>query len=479
MPTELPSSYKAGSLKELLSIALPLIISSSSQSLMHVVDRIFLMSHSRAEFSAAMPAGLTNWTIISFAFGTAMYTNVFVSQYIGANQKSKVTAVIWQGVYASLIVGGVLLISLPFAPFLFNLFGHDSNVQVFEVQYFSILCLGTTPLLIGTVLSGFFTGRGKNKIVMFVNLFAVGVNAVLDYLLIFGVGPFPELGIRGAAIGTIVAFTVTAIAYIIVIWKVAAADGFHFMRDCSFDRVLIWRMIRFGFPTGVQIFADGAGFTLVIIVVGKLGELPLAATNLAFNLNSLSFVPMIGLGVAVSTLVGRRVGENRPGLGIRTTWYAVGMTLVYMSLWMVGYLFFPNAIMTPYLMFAREADSPELRQLVVVLLWFVSLYALFDAFAIIFGNAIRGAGDTRFSMTVMTLSSLFFLAIPAGIITIYFDNNLYLCWAAATVYIMALGIVFYLRFQSKKWMSMKVIEEDLITEEPISVREVQVAKSSV
>ncbi len=460
--TELPSSPRAGTLRELISIALPLIISSSSQSLMHVVDRILLMSHSRSEFSAAMPAGLTNWTIISFAFGTALYTNVFVSQYVGANQKEKVTAVIWQGVYASLILGLVLLISLPLAPFLFSLYGHAPEVQKFEVHYFSILCLGTTPLLIGTVLSGFFTGRGKNQVVMYVNLFAVGLNALLDYLLIFGIGPFPELGIRGAAIGTIAAFSVTALAYAIVIWKVAEEDGFDFMRNRSFDRDLIWRMMRFGFPTGVQIFADGAGITLVIIVVGKLGELPLAATNLAFNLNSLAFVPMIGLGVAVSTLVGRRIGENRSALAIRTTWYAVGMALFYMALWMVGYLFFPNAIMTPYLVFAQEADSPELRQMVIVLLWFVSFYALFDAFAIIFGNAIRGAGDTRFSMIVMIFSSLIFLAIPAGIITIYFENNLYLCWTAATIYIMALGVIFFLRFQSKKWMTMKVIEEEPI-----------------
>ena len=78
----------------------------------------------------------------------------------------------------------------------------------------------------------------------------------------------------------------------------------------------------------------------------------------------------------------------------------------------------------------------------------------------IFGNAIRGAGDTRFSMIVMTITSIMFLAVPAWLITTYFGNNLGYCWAAATIYIMSLGIIFYIRFQSKVWMTMKVIEDD-------------------
>ena len=99
---------------------------------------------------------------------------------------------------------------------------------------------------------------------------AVCLNAVLDYVLIFGgggggggggIGPFPEMGIRGAAIGTVAAMSLIVLLYAFVIWKEAAADGFHFLQNRKFDLSLIWRMMRFGFPTGVQIFADGAGFT--------------------------------------------------------------------------------------------------------------------------------------------------------------------------------------------------------------------------
>lgn len=456
--TEPSLSPRPGSLKELLRIAFPLVVSSSSQSLMHVLDRIFLAWHSEAELAASVPAGLTNWTIISFAFGTALYCNVFVAQYFGAGNKDRVTAVIWQGVYAAIAMGLLLLFCLPFAPAIFRFIGHEQTLQRYEVDYFSILALGTTPLLVGTVLTGFFTGRGQNHIVMVVNIIAVLLNGLLDYLLVFGIGPFPELGIRGAAIGTVTSFTLIMLCYVYVIWKEAAKDGFHFRKNRQLDIRLSLRIIRFGLPTGVQIFADGAGFALVLFVVGNLGKSSLAATNLTFNLNMLAFVPMIGLGTAVSTLVGRRIGENRPDLAVRTVWFAVSISLVYMSLWIIGFLFTPYLLMEPY--FWYNAGSEELRTQVVILLRFVAMYSLFDSLAIIFGNAIRGAGDTRFSMIVLVCSSLFLLVLPAVIIAHYYENNLYLCWSAATSYIVVIGILFCLRFLSRKWMKMKVIEQE-------------------
>lgn len=453
---------RPGSLSELLRIALPLILSSGSLSLMHVIDRIFLTWSSTAALAAAMPAGLLHWTVMSVFIGTATYVNTFVAQYDGAGKKDRVVASVWQGVYLAVVSGACLTaIFVPLSPAIFAAAGHEPEVQRLENAYFSILCFGAVPMILAAALSTFFSGRGRTQVLMWVNFAIASINIVLDYLMIFGRGPFPAMGIRGAAIATVVAQVCGALLYVAIIARERNRDGYAAFRNRRFDRELFGRLLRYGLPTGMQFLSDILGFLIFIFLIGQLGTVEQAATNLAFNLNSMAFIPMMGVGTAVMTLVGKRIGEGRPQLAVRTTWLAFGLCSAYMGAFIAIYLFLPDVILYPYAARSTPEQFAPIRELVYVLLVFVSVYSFFDGMLIVFGSAVRGAGDTRFSLMFTLVCAWSLMVAPTWIIWHYFDADLLAGWTAVSAYLVVAGFGFVIRFQRGKWKSMRVIESDV------------------
>jgi MATE family multidrug resistance protein len=292
---------------------------------------------------------------------------------------------------------------------------------------------------------------------MTVNLIGTLLDAVLDYLLIFGKLGFPRMGISGAAWSTVISFAAMALMYIAIIALRERPGVYHLWSGRRFDRELFRRLIKFGLPSGFQQFLDIACFTVFIQLVGSLGTRQLSATSLVFNLNALVFVPTVGLGTAVTALVGRRVGEGRPQLAVRTTWLAAALGIAYVSVFCVIYLFAPQAILKPY----GLANDEALRELVVFLLRLVAVYSFFDALSVVFSAAIRGAGDTRFALVFSFSLGLVLLVLPTYIASFYGEAGFYYAWYAVTVFIMVLGIGFIARFQQGHWMSMRIIEHTL------------------
>lgn len=447
-----------GSLRELLRVALPLIISSGSLSMMHVVDRIYLSWWSVEALAASMPAGVMFWTLLSLPFGIAVYTNTFVAQYSGAGRKERVAASIWQGVWLALAGGLVLAALAPFSATGFRLAGHAPEVLALESPYFSILCLGAAPSLLSAALSAFFSGRGQTLVVMWVNIFVTLVNVGLDYAMIFGVGPFPEMGVRGAAWATNIANITACTLFAVLVVRAARAEGYPIWTCQRIDWGLLGRFLRYGTPSGVQFLVDVGAFMLFVVLIGRIGKIELAATTIAFNLNSLAFIPMFGLGTAVMTLVGRRIGAGQAVLAVRTTRYAFALSAIYMLTFAGLYLALPELMLIPYGGSGNGESFDQVRPIVVMLLRFVALYSFFDAMAIIFGSAIRGAGDTSFSLWWTFGTGWLLMVLPAFLATRYTAHGLIGCWSAATFYIIVLGIGFAWRFRGGRWQSMSVIE---------------------
>ena len=459
MLQEEQESHTAGSWQELLSVAWPLVISSGSLTLMYVTDRMFLTWYSTEALAAAMPAGYVHWTLISLAFGTAAYVNTFVAQYEGAGRKDRVAASVWQGVYFSLGAGAVLLPLAPLAANLFTWLGHEPEVRRLEADYFSVLCYGTAPILLSAALAGYYTGRGKTLVVMWVNVVSVAMNAVLAWLLIFGKGPLPEWGIKGAAVATVLANLLSAVIYAVMIRRDAKRNGYDLEGAWRFDRELFGRLLRFGLPSGFNWFVDVICWAVFLQIVGMLGTKQLAATNLAFNLNSLAFIPLLGIGTAVSTLTGRRIGEGRPELAVRTTWVAFGMAAAFTLTFAAVYILAPDLILMPYAAKAGP-DFPAIREQVVLLLRFVAVYSIFDAMTVVFGGAIRGAGDTRFSLWYSGITGGLLLVLPNWLAQRYGTAGMMSAWLSVTAFVMVLGVGFMVRFQLGRWKSMRVIEAE-------------------
>ncbi len=448
---------RAGTLGELLAVAVPLVISYGSSALMYVVDRIFLSWESVESLAASLPAGVLHYNLAALAIGTVSYCNAFIGQYEGAREHQRVGPVLWQGVYLSLFAAALMALTVPFAPGIFAWLGHGAAIEPLETGYYRIMCLGSLPLLVATTLSCFYSGRGKTTVIMVVNLLATALNIALDYLLIFGRGGFPRLGIEGAALATVISFLAILAMYVGIIAWTERQSRYRLWSGWQFDRELFGRLLKFGLPSGFQQFLEIACFTVFIQLVGKLGTDQLSATSLAFNLNSLIFIPMLGLGTAVTALVGHRIGESRPELAVRTTWLAAGLAMMYVSVFGAVYWFAPYAVLRPYGLAGNEA----LRELVVFLLKLMAVFSFFDALNVVFSSAIRGAGDTRFAMLFSFSLGVVLMVVPTYIASFYGEAGFRFAWYSVTLFVTVLGLGFIARFQQGRWMSMRIIEHTL------------------
>ncbi|MCK9275513.1 MAG: MATE family efflux transporter [Syntrophales bacterium] len=447
-----------GGYRELLIIAIPLIASTSTWSIEHFIDRMFLTWYSPESIAASMPAGMLSFMISCLFIGTASYVGTFVAQYFGSGQYERCGPALWQGIYIAVIGGLIQILLIPFARQIFDLVGHAPEIRNAESTYFAILSLGAPFVIVSSALSGFLSGLGHTWPVLWVNIAATAINLLLDWLFIFGNQGFPEMGIAGAGLATVAGFAVSTVIYFLLIFRPHYASRYLTLKGWRFEWPLFKKLIRFGFPSGVQFFIEIAGYTIFILLIGRLGTISLAATNIAFNINTLAFMPMIGFGIATSVLVGQRLGENRTDLAEHSTYSAFHLTFSYMAFVAALFFFQPDFFIAPFSYNADPVTFGQIRTLSVILLKFVAVYSLFDTMGIIFASAIKGAGDTRFVMMMMLVFSFVLLIIPSYLAISVFSAGIYIAWTFATAYVSLLGLAFYFRFIGGKWKMMRVIE---------------------
>ena len=454
-----PNGYR-----EILAISIPLIISTGSWAVQSFIDRMFLSWYSTEAIAAAMPAGMINFTLMSFFIGTVGYVSTFVAQYKGAGYPQKIGPSVWQGIYLAVVGAVLIFLLIPIAPALFRLANHEPEVQKLEVTYFTILCYGALPVLVANALAGFKSGLGKTVPIMWSNIAATVFNIIFNYLLIFGNFGFPELGIAGAGIATALSPIVSVIIYTILIFSKKNNSKYNVISGFRFDKKLFFRIIRFGVPSGMQFFLDSIAFALFLLFLGSLGKEALAATNISFSINTITFMPMIGLGIAVSVLVGQNQGRENPVASAKCVWNGFHLVFAYMTTIAVLLFVIPDFFIFPFMVSADPASSETIRKLCRVLLKFIAIYTLFDSLTILFASALRGAGDTKYVMISNSALSLLLFVLPSYLVIFSFKKGIYEVWAVATIYICLLGLNFLFRFLRGKWKKMRVIEEHYIEE---------------
>lgn len=449
-----------GGYREFLVIAFPMILSTASWSIQHFVDRVFLTWYSTDALAASLPAAMTNFVFVSLFLGMAGYVNTFVAQYVGAGRSWRVGPSLWQGAYLALFSAGVGLLVAQLATPLFDLVGHDAAVRSNEVTYFRILCYGVGPLTLSTAMSCFYSGRGRTWPVLAVNVAATVFNIVVDYVLIFGRWGAPEMGMRGAAWATVGSAIFTTLLFVLLLSRSSYRREFAIFSGWRFDRALFGRLLRFGGPSGLNFMLDILSFTLFILIAGRIGRLELTATNLAFNINSLAFMPLIGAGIALSTMVGQRLGRDDPAAAEYCTWTGVHLALGYMGVMALAYSLLPDLFLMPYGAGAQGPEFETARDMARQLLRFVAFYCVFDAAYMMFTAALKGAGDTRYVMLASLLMGVTIMVAPPLIAVEWFDAGVFVVWIFICAYLAAGAVVFYLRFRGGKWKSMRVIEAE-------------------
>jgi MATE family multidrug resistance protein len=445
--------------RKVLRVSVPLVLSMSSTMIMEFTDRVFLANYSLDAIAAALPAGITAFLLISFFLGTAQYLNVFVAQYSGSGQPQRVGAALWQGIYFSLLSGGALAALSFLAEPLFRLSGHPIEVQVLEVVYFKVLCLGAGILIVGTTLSCFFSGRGHTRLVMIITMIGTLFNIPLDYALINGIWIFPEWGIRGAAIATVMSWSLATLIFTLLVFTRENDRTFKVLTHRALESDLFSRLMRYGLPSAIQFSLDIFAFTFFIFIVGRIGKTQLAATNIVFSINSLAFMPMMGFSLGTSTLVGQALGRNRVAEAIAATKATIHIVLGYIFILLILFLFLPQPLLELFQPrhLALENFAPIIS-IGIVLLRFVAAYIFFDALYMVCIGVLKGAGDTRFIMLSIGVLSLAIMILPVYIGVEVFGAGLYYAWSCATGFVFFLFATSFWRYRQGRWKNVRVIE---------------------
>jgi multidrug resistance protein, MATE family len=446
----------------LIQIALPLMMSTGFMSLTLFTDRTLLYWQSESSASAAMGAGALYWTISCLPLGLLGYISTFVSQYRGAGQNARVGAAYQHAMALAWMMVPIFLVLALVSSQIFSSAGHDPELVTLESRYLSILLLGGTAILFYNVQSGLLTGQGRTRIVLAVEAIATVINLVLDFVLIFGWGPIPQLGLVGAALATAISFW---LKLPIMTWIIRRdsqmRDDYHVGKRVPWELSMFKRLVVYGTPSGLQMLAEAGCFSVIMLQVGRLGKLEMAATTLALGLNVLAFVPMIGLSISVGVLVGQHLTERRIDLARRTVWSAIGISICYTSIFAAALGLFPQAMASLYAWGTPAERFEVMEPMLIPLLKIIALYCILDGLQFVFVGAIKGAGDTWFVLVgTFVVSSI---SVVAGLIyQAYFGPSLLLWWYVIAGWVAFMALTFWLRYVQGSWESKRVIEPALV-----------------
>lgn len=445
---------------EVLKVAWPLVIANSFWNIQLTIDRVFLGQYSTEALGAAMAVFGVFWAPMALVQQTAAYVSTFVAQYFGAQKLMRIGPAVWQSVYVSIVGGLLFLLLIPLSPSVFRWMGHSEALQFLESQYFSSICYSALPTALVATASGYYTGLGRTSMIMWINGTGMILNIIFDYLLIFGKWGFPALGVEGAGYATAIAnFGAALFAFAVIFFK--EGNQFSLREGWRFDFNLMKRFLKYGLPSGLQWALEGLAFTVFLLFIGRMqnGAAALAASGIAVAIMFIAILPPLGIGQAVSVLVGQYLGGNQTDRAERVSYIGLEIAVIYIL--MVGSTFwmFPEF----YLNWFHNSGDPEIwtlvSRMVPNLLLFVATFTAFDAMNIIFSFALRGAGDTRFVTAVALIVPWPIMVLPTWW-AVDHPQGLYWAWGFASVFIITQAVIFWRRFAHGKWKLMRVIEQN-------------------
>ncbi|PJD99412.1 MAG: hypothetical protein CK427_15875 [Leptospira sp.] len=447
-----------GSIRELIPIALPIFVSQAIDVLMVFSDRFFLSRLSIEDLAATLSGGILQYVFSTLVLGTMGQITALSSQYIGAKQKGKAIQTVYQGLILSFVFAPILiLISRTIAYPLFEFFGHEKSLLGKELEYYSILSFTIFTMSLRTTFASFFIGIGKTIIVTLASFSAVLINLPLTYALVFGKFGFPALGIKGAALGTLIASMLPIIILSIYFYSKKIHGIYNTRIKLTLNVNLMKKLVRYGLPSGIEMMVNVSGFMFFTMVMYSYSADVAAATTIVLNWDMVSFIPLLGIGQAVGGQVGKYLGEGNKEIALKSAYSALILGVAYSILVTILYISFTHSFVSLFAPDFKLESFQNVLNFATVMLRISCLYLFFDCIYTILGGILRGAGDTIWVMIVSNLA----MWICASIVY-YSKNHLELSpigsWWMLTGMVMSLGILYAFRFFQKAWLNRLMID---------------------
>lgn len=463
MSTSQTSHHDRGGVAEMLAIALPMVISTACDGIMTFTDRMFLSRIGPDPMNAAMAGGVAMQAMMFFFIGLTGYSTALVAQYYGSGRKMMAPVAAFQAILISLAAYPVILLLRPLVSALFPLMNIPEGQIGYQVTYFNIVIYGVVISLLRNSLSCYFSGLGRTRVVMVASLIAMGVNVGLDYIMIFGKLGFPAMGIRGAAIATVSgSFTgllILAIAYLSRMNRLS----YNVLHSFRYDREAMRKLVHFGYPAGLELFLNFIAFSAMIMLFQSRGTAAATASTIMFSWDMISFIPLLGIEIAVTSLVGRYMGAGDPETAHKAAMSGIKTGIFYSMAILLLFVTIPGKLV---LAFRPDVGSDAFNEAIPMaktMIRLASLYVLAEAMTVALVGALRGAGDTRWTM--MATVTLHWAFVPVLALMFYgFEMSAVSGWLALIIAFLIFCVFLYRRYHSGKWKSIRVLAPEIPVE---------------
>ena len=414
-----------GGLRPLLTLAIPLVVSTGCFSLTLFVDRTLLLWFDPSHAGAAMAAGNLYWTLASLPVMAIGYLSTIVAQAHGAKRDRAIGPAIWQAVWLTAASLPFCLAGVWIADRLFLGMGHATPLAEVEAAFFRCLMLVAPGAMLEAGLSAFYVGRGQTRTIMRANVAATVVNLLLDAVLIFGLLGLPAMGAVGAALATAAAMWIKVVWYGLGIARMSRQHAHQDATSAGDDRfglrsrrpnvTLLRSLLGGGGTLGLQQMLRSAAISGVLAAVGQIGASALAASSLVMSLVQLATIPLIGLATAVTVLSGQRFAESGTP---RASWtIATGGVLLSGALLLplsIVAIAWPDAVVAAFAVGPAAAEVEALAPQVQPLLLLAAALLLLDTVAQVVAAALRGLGAVRaLFVTTAIASGVVLTLVPA------------------------------------------------------------------
>lgn len=436
-------------LRDLLLLAWPVVISRATQTIVGLCDALMVAHLGDGALAATTTGAMNTFLVLILPMGTVFIIQSFAAQLFGKGDLVGARRYAIYGLLIALVTEAIALLAIPLIAPMLGLFPYEPAVHADMAEYMQWRVVSVGPAIGLEALGAYYGGLGRTTVPMLANVGAMVLNVAFNWLLIDGNLGAPRLGVAGAAVASSIATTIAFLGLLL-----------YFRQGGAFPRPRapeIWRVLRFGVPNGLNWFFEFSAWTVFLnVVVAGLGTTALAAMMAVMQINSVSFMPAFGLASAGAILVGQAIGrddKNDVPRVVRMTWLT-GTT--YQCLIAVAYLLIPSVLFSPFA--AEPTSRAALMEFGVRMLMISAAWQLFDSAAMVAGEALRAAGDTVWPL-IFRIALAWLIFVPGSwIAVVHYDGGDVAAMFALVIYIASLALLLYLRFRSGRWRTMQLTE---------------------
>ncbi len=457
--------------REVMILALPVIVSNISRVFMHITDTAMVGHLGKNPLVAVAMSGMIIWIAISVGIGFRIATQSVASRRLGQDKFYDCGIALRNTqLMCFFITIPLSLIGYYFSDFIVRLFLEDPAVIPICIDYLSLVSFSIYFSVSAFVFQGFYTGIEKTSILMYVTIISNLLNIYLNAGLIYGYSniciyfdshgigwlsllwswyDFKELGVKGAAIATLLSSIIMMIAYFLYLFKREIREKYKVF-NTKIDIKMMRTQFSIGYPQSFSEISINTAFILFYKIMGIIGTTQLAATQIVFAIAHASFLPAVGVGQACATLVGKYLGKENISKASQSM--AEGLRGAYLIMGTMGmiFIFFPHYIVP---LFTKDIEVINMG--IKILPW-VGGIQFIDATAITLWFALSGAGDTKFT-AYMGIAVNWLVFVPlCYFLGITLDLGLAGPWIAVGVFLFLEAILIIFRVNQGKWKHIKV-----------------------